>query len=88
MITYFASLSGAKEVLAVCRYVPFAAPFCVPVDLLTGNLGLLGGLIVSVEVVAVGLLLIFLAARIYRGLMLHTGQKLSPKRIWEFICGR
>lgn len=88
MITYFASLTGKEDVLRICRYVPFTAPFCVPVDLLTGNIGLLAGLIICVEVMALGLLLIFFAARIYRGLMLHTGQKVSPKRIWEFICGR
>ncbi|MBO4697099.1 MAG: ABC transporter permease [Lachnospiraceae bacterium] len=88
MITYFASFSGAQDVIRVCRYIPFAAPFCVPVDVLTGNMGLLGGAIVCLEVTAVALLLIFIAARIYRGMMLHTGQKVSMKRIWEFICGR
>lgn len=88
MITYFASLMGKEDVLRICRYVPFTAPFCVPVDILTGNVGLVGGLIICVEVMAIGLLMIFLAARIYRGLMLHTGQKVSMKRIWEFICGR
>jgi len=41
-----------------------------------------------VEVTLVALLLIFLAARIYRGLVLHTGQKLTLKTIWATICGR
>jgi ABC-type Na+ efflux pump permease subunit len=88
MITYFASLSNSQGVLRICRYVPFTAPFCVPVDLLTGNLGLLGGLIVCFEVTIVALLIIAIAARIYRGLMLHTGQKLSLKTIWATICGK
>ena len=88
MTTYFASLSNAQNVLRVCRYVPFTAPFCVPVDLLTGNLGLLGGLIICVEVTIVALLIIAIAARIYRGLMLHTGQKLSFKTVWATILGK
>lgn len=88
IITYIASLGGAENVLRICRYIPFTAPFCVPIDVLTGTLGLVGGIIVCVEVTAVALLLIFLAARIYRGLMLHTGQKISLKVIWKVIRGR
>ena len=86
--TYFASLTEAEGILNVLRYVPFSAPFCVPVDVLTGNMSLLGGAIVCLEVTAVALLLIFLAARIYRGLVLHTGQKVTLKTIWATICGR
>lgn len=88
MITYFASLSNSQGVLRICRFVPFTAPFCVPVDLLTGNLGLIGGLIVCLEVTLVALLIIAIAARIYRGLMLHTGQKISLKTVWATICGK
>lgn len=88
LITYFASLANAEGILTICRYVPFTAPFCVPVDLLTGNLGLLGGLIICIEVTIVALLIIAIAARIYRGLMLHTGQKISLKTVWATICGK
>ena len=73
--------------LRVLRYIPFTAPFCVPVDVLTGNMSLLGGAIVCLEVMAVSLILIGLAARIYRGLILHTGQKVTFKTIWAVICG-
>lgn len=86
--TYFASLTEAEGLLKVLRFVPFSAPFCVPVDVLTGNMNLVGGAIVCLEVTAVALLLIFLAARIYRGLVLHTGQKVSFKTIWATICGK
>ncbi|MCR5531910.1 MAG: ABC transporter permease [Lachnospiraceae bacterium] len=88
LITYFASLANAEGILTICRYIPFTAPFCVPVDLLTGNLGLLGGLIICIEVTIVALLIIAIAARIYRGLMLHTGQKISLKTVWATICGK
>ena len=88
LITYFASLTEAENLLRVLRFIPFTAPFCVPVDVLTGNMNLVGGAIVCVEVTLVALLLIFLAARIYRGLVLHTGQKLTLKTIWATICGR
>ncbi len=88
LITYFASLANAEGILTICRYIPFTAPFCVPVDLLTGNLGLLGGLIICIEVTIVALLIIAIAARIYRGLMLHTGQKLSFKTVWATILGK
>lgn len=87
MITYFASMAGAESMLRVLRYIPFTAPFCVPVDVLTGNMSLLGGAIVCLEVMAVSLILIGLAARIYRGLILHTGQKVTFKTIWAVICG-
>ncbi len=88
MLTYFATLTGSESVVRVLRYIPFTAPFCVPVDVLTGNMSLLGGAIVCIEVMAAALFVIWLAARIYRGLMLHTGQKLSFKTVWATICGR
>ena len=88
MIPYIASVSGNEDVLRICRYIPFSAPFCVPVDVITGNISLLAGLLCGLGVVAVALLLIFLAARIYRGLMLHTGQKVSLKNVWQVIIGK
>lgn len=88
LIPYFASIMEQENVLRICRYIPFSAPFCVPTDVITGNISILAGVICGLEVIVVALLLIFLAARIYRGLMLHTGQKVSPKTIWQVIIGK
>lgn len=88
LIPYIASVSGNEDTLRICRYIPLSAPFCVPVDVITGNISILLGLLCGLGVVAVALLLIFLAARIYRGLMLHTGQKVSLKNVWQVIIGK
>lgn len=88
VIPYMASITENEATLRICRYVPFTAPFCVPVDILTGNVGLLGGVITCLLITAVALLLIWLAARIYRGMVFHTGQKISLKNILNVLLGK
>lgn len=82
---YFAPLIGKAWLLKAVRFVPFTAPFSVPVDLITGTIGLLEGMISLTLLLVFSLLTIMLAARIYKGLVLYNGQKLSFKMIGHVL---
>lgn len=85
LICYFGPLLGKEGLTTVARYIPFTAPFTVPADLITGTIGLTEGLISTVILLVFSLLTIILAARIYKGLVLYNGQKLSFKMIGNVL---
>lgn len=85
LICYFASIMGNEEIMNIVRYIPFTAPFSVPVDLITGAVGLPEGILALVLLSLFTLFVIMLSARIYKGLVLYNGQKLSLKMIGNVI---
>ncbi len=85
MISYFAPVSGNDALVNVLRYVPFTAPFSVPVDLITGVMGLTQGLISLGIMLIFTLLVILLSGKIYEGLVLYSGQKVSLKTIGNIL---
>jgi len=85
LVCYFSPLVGNETLQTATRYIPFTAPFSVPVDLITGTIGLAEGIISIVLLSIFTLLLIMLSARIYKGLVLYNGQKLSFKMIGNIL---
>lgn len=85
LICYLAPLMEKDGVMAVARYVPFTAPFCVPVELITGATGLLQGVISAVLLMVFSLLVIMCSARIYKGLVLYNGQKVNVKMLGNIL---
>lgn len=85
LICYLAPIYKKEGLLTVARYVPFTSPFCVPVDLITGNIGIGQGIISLSLLIVFSALVIMLSARIYRGLVLYTGQKITLKLIGKVI---
>lgn len=85
VVSYFAPLYGKEEIIDVARYIPFTSPFIVPVELITGTLRLGQGLISFAILLVFSLLVIMFSARIYKGLILYTGQKISPKVIGNVL---
>jgi ABC-type Na+ efflux pump permease subunit len=81
LVCYLGGLMEKENVLVVARNVPFTIPFGVPVELLTGTVGILQGVISLVILLVFSVLCILLSARIYKGMVLYTGQKLSLKTI-------
>ncbi|MDO4317393.1 MAG: ABC transporter permease [Lachnospiraceae bacterium] len=88
LVPYFALLAENETVLRVCRVVPFTAPFCVPAELLTGTVGWGIGVLSTVLLLLASAALVWLTARIYRGLVLYTGQKISWKTLTGVIRGK
>lgn len=88
LVPYFALLAENETVLRVCRVVPFTAPFCVPAELLTGTVSWGIGVLSTVLLLLASAALVWLTARIYRGLVLYTGQKISWKTLTGVIRGK
>lgn len=85
LISYIAPLYKKESIVAIARYVPFTSPFSVPVDLITGNIGFAQGVISLVVLCAFSLIVVMLSARIYKGMVLYTGQKVTLKLIGNVI---
>jgi ABC-type Na+ efflux pump permease subunit len=85
LVCYIAPMTRINGLLTTVRYIPFTAPFSVPADLITGTIGLLEGMISLALLLVFSLLTIMLAARIYKGLVLYNGQKLSFKMIGNVL---
>lgn len=85
LLCYFGNLAGNETLITVSRYIPFTIPFGVPVDLLTGAIGIWQGIISFVILLVFSLAFIIVAARIYKGLVLYNGQKMSLKKLGQVI---
>lgn len=88
LVCYMASMMGHEGILNVARYVPFTIPFCVPVDLITGNVSILQGVISCVIAAAFSLIVIIYSAKIYKGLVLYNGQKITLKTLGKVLKGQ
>jgi ABC-type Na+ efflux pump permease subunit len=85
LFSYLTPITGNEGTTAILRYIPFTIPFSVPVEVITGTVGLVQG-IISLAILAVfSLLVIMLSARIYKGLILYSGQKISLAMIGNVL---
>ena len=64
---YFAPMSGNDTLNFIVRYCPVTSPFCVPAEIMVGNISILEGIIFLAIVAAVTFGLILLTGRIYKG---------------------
>lgn len=85
IVCYFGTLMENDGLLAVARNIPFTIPFCVPVDLLTGAIGIGQGIVSTVILLVFSILVIMLSGRIYKGMVLYTGQKINAKTIVSIL---
>lgn len=85
LVCYLASAAGNMEILRVARFIPFTAPFCIPVDLITGAASIPVGLISLGLLSLFTLLTIMLSARIFKGLVLYTGEKVTLKMLGNVL---
>jgi len=81
IVCYFGTLMEKESLLVVARNIPFTIPFCVPVDLLTGAIGIGQGLLSTAILLVFSLLIIMVSGRIYKGLVLYNGEKVSMKTV-------
>ncbi|HCW05512.1 MAG TPA: ABC transporter permease [Clostridium sp.] len=85
IVSYIAPSTDNKTLITALRYIPFTIPFSVPVDLVIGNIGLLQGVLSIATLSVFSVLVIILSARIYKGLVLYTGQKFNLKLIANIL---
>lgn len=85
LVVYLAPVVGNDTLVSVARYIPFTAPFSVPVDLITGSIGITQGIITLAILSLFTFLFIMLSGRLYKGLILYSGQKVSLKAIGNVL---
>lgn len=78
---YFGLLLEKASLISVSRFIPISAPFIVPAEVLTGSISLGFGILSAVILFVFSVIVIYLSARIYKGMVLYTGQKISLKKI-------
>jgi len=87
LAAYFISMMGSGVGQSIIRYVPFTAPFVLPVDILIGSVGLLEGVLATALLLVFTLVVVVLSGKIYKGFILYNGQKVSFKMIGGMIKG-
>lgn len=85
LLTYMAPIYHNEALVQATRYIPFTIPFGVPSDLITGTIGLGEGLLSLASLAVFTFLLVLLSGRIYKGLILYNGQKVSLKMIGNVL---
>ena len=85
LFCYITPLTGNEGTMRILRLIPLTIPFSVPVDLITGVISIGQGILSLAILLAFSLLVIMLSARLYKGLVLYTGQKLSLKTLGNII---
>ena len=85
LIGYMAAMSQNEATLTVCRYIPFAAPFTATAEILVGKISILNGALIALEMFVCTLLMVWIAGKIYRGLVLYSGEKLSIKKVFGVL---
>lgn len=85
LICYLSPFMDYNWLPSVLRFIPLTAPFCVPVDLLTGTIGIGEGILAIVVLSLFTFVMIVFSARIYKGLVLFHGQKVSLKTIKNIL---
>ncbi|TCT14873.1 ABC-type Na+ efflux pump permease subunit [Natranaerovirga pectinivora] len=85
LVSYLAPGMGNQTLIGIIRYIPFTSPFSVPVEILTGSISYIEGIISLLVLSLFSLFVIMIAGRIYKGLVLYYGQKLSFKMFKEVL---
>ena len=85
MFPYINSLNGNEHIMNILRYIPFTAPFTTPGDILLGNMNIIQSIISTVIVLAASVVIVFLAAKVYKAMVLYRGAPPKPKDIIKII---
>lgn len=85
LVTYMSTLMEKEALVKVLRYIPLTAPFSVPMDLISGTIGIWQGLVALLILLVFSYFVIILSVKVYKGLVLYTGQKVSLKLIGKIL---
>jgi len=88
MLAYFGAFSENDVFLNIIRLIPFTAPFTVPADLIIGSMSIAMGCVTLLIQVVTTLLFVIIAGRLYKGLILYNGSKLTPAKFWGILTAK
>jgi len=80
-MAYFIPLQEGSPLINFVWYFPFTAPFSAPANLIIGNMGIVEGGVSFIILSISTLLLILLTGKLYKGLVLFNGSKISVKNL-------
>ena len=85
MIVLFDVTGHEGDVSAYLHYIPFTAAMITPGTMLVGSISVLTGLI-SLALLCLGsVIMLYLGAKVYKGLLFFGGEKLTPSIIMKAI---
>lgn len=85
---YFAPITENPIFINIIRLIPFTSPFTVPADLIIGSMSIAMGCVTLLLQLITTILLVIIAGRLYKGLLLYNGSKLTPAKIWVILTAR
>lgn len=85
MFPYINQLEGNDHILSILRFVPFTAPFTVPADVILGTTGIPAGIVSTLIVAASTVVIVMLAAKVYKLLVLYRGEPLKIKEVFKML---
>lgn len=85
MFPYINGISGNEHLMSILRYIPFSASFTISADILIGNISVGNAAISLLIMLTTTIIIIFLAAKIYKALVLYRGNSIKPKDIINII---
>lgn len=85
MFPYMNQLNGNDHMLGILRYIPFSATFMVPADVVIGNTGIVTGIISIAVSAAATVAVVYLAAKVYKALVLYRGEPVKIKDVFKII---
>lgn len=77
---YMGTAMEKKSLVSVIRYIPFCAPYGVPVDVLLGEISIAQGLIIAVILALSTIAIIYILGKVYESLVFNS---LSIKQLLE-----
>lgn len=85
LLAYYIPLQEDKRMSAIIRLIPFTSPFTVPADLVIGNVGIASACSSMIILLITTIALIILTGKLYKGMVLYNGNKLSIKTLFQVL---
>lgn len=82
---YMNSINGNEKLMSILRYIPFTAPFTSAADTLIGNMKISECLISMGILLVSTVIVVYLAAKIYKIMVLYKGEPVKLKDIPKLI---
>jgi ABC-type Na+ efflux pump permease subunit len=85
---YIAPITENPVLINIVRLLPFTSPFTVPADLIIGSMSIAMGCVTLLLQIITSIICVIVAGRLYIGLLLYNGSKLTLTKIWTILTAR
>ena len=92
IISYFLTIAmvtkGAGHVATAYYFIPFTSTMLAPGAILRGELSCASGIVSNLVVFVCAVIMMWVAARVYKGMMFFSGKKLTVKDVLSMAFGK